>query len=103
MLNDRNTDRLETYAEKEPDEVKQAYTVKALWDAEAQVFVSESDIIGLHIEAETIDEFETLMHEFALELILQNHISAPDLVSKPSKEWAPAIFWQRPAPNPAVA
>jgi Domain of unknown function (DUF1902) len=79
--------------------VKQIYSIKALWDDEAKVFISESDIIGLHIEADTIEEFEAVMHDVALELILENHISAPDMVSKPIKEWAPAILWQRPTAN----
>ncbi len=83
--------------------MKRTFSVKALWDEEAQVFISESDIIGLHIEAETLDEFEAVMHEHAVELILENHISAPDMATKSIKEWAPAILWQRPAPHVKAA
>lgn len=47
--------------------------VKAVWDAEAEVFYSESDIEGLHIEAATLDEFEAIMLDAAPELIMVNH------------------------------
>ena len=33
------------------------FFVKAVWDEEAKVFYSDSDIVGLHIEAETIEGF----------------------------------------------
>jgi Domain of unknown function (DUF1902) len=82
--------------------LKQIYSIKAIWDEEAKVFISESDIIGLHIEADTIEEFETVMHDVALELILENHISVPDMILKPIKEWAPEILWQRPNLNKAA-
>ena len=49
------------------------YEVKAVWDAEAEVFYSESDIEGLHIEAATLDEFEAIMLDVAPELIMVNH------------------------------
>ncbi|MEN0000991.1 MAG: hypothetical protein AAF940_08915, partial [Pseudomonadota bacterium] len=51
---------------------------------------------GLHIEAATIEEFEEIMHDVAIELIVQNHLSAADIASKSIKELVPAIFWQRP-------
>ena len=41
--------------------IKRSYYVKALWDDEAQVFWSESDIKGLHIEPGTLAEFENLV------------------------------------------
>jgi len=47
--------------------------VTAVWDGEAGVYVSESDIIGLHIEAATVDEFEALVIAFVPELIGANH------------------------------
>lgn len=83
--------------------MKQTYSVKAHWDEEAQVFVSESDIKGLHIEAKTITEFEDIMHDLAAELIFANHISAPDMVSRPMKEWVPTIIWRPPVPKLAAA
>ena len=47
--------------------------VRAVWDAQAEVFYSESDIEGLHIEAATLDEFEAIMLDVAPELIMVNH------------------------------
>ena len=49
-----------------------SFFVKAVWDAEAGVFYSDSNIIGLHIEAETIEEFCEIMADLAPELILAN-------------------------------
>ena len=53
--------------------------MSALWDEEAQVYYCESDIEGLHIEAETIDEFQSLIGEYAPDLILSNHLRARGL------------------------
>ncbi|KPA99979.1 hypothetical protein SU32_16390 [Ahrensia marina] len=83
--------------------MKRTFSVKALWDEEAQVFISESDILGLHIESDTIEEFEDIMHDVAIELIIQNHLSAPDLASRSIKDLVPAILWQRPEGKLAVA
>ena len=82
---------------------KRSFFVRACWDAEAGVFYSESDISGLHIEAESIEQFEALMLEFAPELVMTNHVSAPNFMSTPVKDWMPAIFWQRPENNLACA
>ncbi len=76
--------------------VRRSFSVKVVWDAEAGVWVSESDIIGLHIEAQTVDEFEALMMEVAPELIVANHMSEAELADTPLKDLVPAIVWQRP-------
>jgi hypothetical protein len=55
--------------------MQRTYFVRAVWDKEAGVFVSESDIIGLHIEAETVDEFEATMRDVATDLLIANHES----------------------------
>lgn len=55
--------------------MKRDYSVTAIWDEEAQVFYSQSDIRGLHIEAETLDEFESLVVDLAPDLIVENHLS----------------------------
>jgi hypothetical protein len=52
--------------------MKKSYYVKAAWDPEAEVWVSESDIPGLVIEAETLGEFETLMMQLAPEMLSEN-------------------------------
>mgnify|MGYP003112722842 CR=1 FL=1 len=76
------------------------FFVRALWDDEAKVFVSESDIKGLHIEADTIEEFERVIFEHARELIFENHIK-PKLARQSiesffSEKLFPGIIWQRP-------
>ena len=53
--------------------MKRTFSVKAIWDDEAQVFYARSDIEGLHIEAASLDEFEEIMLDAAPELILANH------------------------------
>ena len=53
--------------------MKRTFTVKAVWDEDAQVFYAESDIEGLHIEAANLDEFEELIVDAAPELIMANH------------------------------
>jgi hypothetical protein len=75
---------------------KRTFRVKAVWDNEAGVYVSESDIIGLHIEAVTVEEFEEVMMDLAPELIVANHISPSEFAEKPYKDLVPAILWQRP-------
>ena len=49
-----------------------SFYVRAIWDPEAEVWVSESDIPGLVIEAETLAEFEGLMTELAPEMLAIN-------------------------------
>ena len=53
-------------------QMQKSYYVKALWDAEAKVWYSESDIPGLVIEAYTLGEFEKLMMELAPEMLAEN-------------------------------
>ncbi len=79
------------------------FYVKACWDPEARVYYSESDIRGLHIEAETLDEFEQVMLDCAADLIVANHMQAADIFNRPLRESIPAILWQRPEPEAACA
>ena len=53
-----------------------SYYVKALWDPEALVWTSESDIPGLVIEANTLTEFESLIWELAPEMLAANEDGA---------------------------
>lgn len=48
------------------------FYVNAIWDPEASVWYSESDIPGLVIEADTLDEFESLMEQLAPEMLALN-------------------------------
>ena len=71
--------------------MKRKYFVTALWDADAQVFYSESDIEGLHIEADTMEEFEAVMVDLAPDLIIANHLSPDEMVEVPLRELIPSI------------
>ena len=73
------------------------FYINAIWDEDACVFVSESDIIGLHIEAESLEEFEQLIDEHALDLVLANHVSKADLTQKGLRDLIPMIRWQPPS------
>ena len=57
--------------------MKRTFTVKAVWDNEAQVFYAQSDIEGLHIEATSLNEFEEILLDTAPELIMVNHRICP--------------------------
>ena len=50
----------------------QSYYVKAIWDPEASIWISETDIPGLVIETETLAEFEAMMVELAPEVLAAN-------------------------------
>ncbi len=75
--------------------MKRTFTVKAVWDDEAQVFYAQSDIEGLHIEAASLDEFEEIIIDAAPELIMANHRSVSEIAERPLKDLIPAILWQR--------
>jgi Domain of unknown function (DUF1902) len=76
--------------------MKRSFTVEAIWDDEAGVYFAKTDIIGLAIEAVTLDEFEEVLNEFAGELIIANHMTSEELASFPIKDLMPLIIWQRP-------
>ena len=73
------------------------FHVTAVWDDEAQVYYCQSDIIGLHVEAPTIDAFEAVMLEVAPGLIADNHMSVEERASSARADLIPTILWQRPA------
>lgn len=50
----------------------QSYFVKAVWEPEARVWISETDIPGLVIESDTLAEFEALMMRLAPEMLAEN-------------------------------
>ncbi len=62
------------------------FYVRPVWDDKNKVYCSDSNIIGLHLEAETIKEFEEIVSDVAYELILCNHYSdrttAKDLIDE---------------------
>jgi Domain of unknown function (DUF1902) len=48
------------------------FTVTAMWDEEAHVFTSSSNIPGLVVEADTFEEFLSLVEALAPEVIAAN-------------------------------
>lgn len=78
------------------------FYVRANWDAQAKVWVSESNIDGLHIETATLDEFEAVMNDTAAELVVQKPIPKADFARRPMSELVPTIFWERPAQQPVI-
>jgi hypothetical protein len=77
--------------------VRKVFSIQAVWDDEAGVYFSESDISGLHIEAETLEEFENELFDVAAELIAANHLTEEDLSASP-RDVIPAILY-RGAPD----
>ena len=80
-----------------------SFYVSALWDEEAKIFYSESNIIGLHIEADSIEEFESVMKSVAPSLVMDNHITKKDLTQKSWADMIPAIFFKQPMLGTATA
>lgn len=73
------------------------FYIKALWDNETKVFYSESNIAGLHIETESIKQFEEVLYDIVAELIISNHLSTEELIEKSFKEIFSPIIFERPA------
>ena len=55
--------------------MQKTYHVKAVWDAEAEVFYAETDIPGLHLEAPTMAELFKAAEELAPQMIMANDSS----------------------------
>ncbi len=51
------------------------FWIKAVWDSEAEVYISESNIKGLHLEGATLPEFQEAVLTVAPELIADNHVN----------------------------
>ena len=77
--------------------MKRTFYVKALWDDEANIWYSETDIQGLFINAKDLDEFEEVINEFAGELVLENHWRQEQLTEDMIQNTVPIILWQRPS------
>ena len=83
--------------------MKRLFYVRAVWDPEINKYYTESDIIGLHIETATLDEFEEVMNDVAVDMIMHNHMKTEDLVSNSIRDLVPTIVWQRPAERAKAA
>jgi Domain of unknown function (DUF1902) len=51
--------------------MSESFKIRAIWDSEAEVFYSESDVPGLVIEAATYEEFVEIAHDLLPEFIDQ--------------------------------
>ena len=54
--------------------MQRSFKVNAVWDEEEQLWLSESDIRGLHLEAKTLEEFYDLVNYFVLLRTFKNNI-----------------------------
>ena len=52
------------------------YLIHAIWDEEAGVFYAESNVPGLHIEAETIQQFIEVIQDVVPQLLESNNARA---------------------------
>jgi Domain of unknown function (DUF1902) len=52
--------------------MQQNFKVTAIWDPEAEVFTSTSNIPGLVVEAETFEEFVSLVEALAQDMLEAN-------------------------------
>lgn len=73
------------------------FRVKAVWDAEAEVFYSESDVEGLHIESASLEEFEQILLDVGPDLIVDNHLRADDMQNRPVADLIPVILLKEPS------
>ena len=76
--------------------MRKIFTVRAVWDEEAGIYYSDSDISGLHVEADNLEEFEREIFDVAAELIVANHMTPAELNSTPRKDVIPAILYKAP-------
>ncbi len=77
--------------------MKRTFFVRALWDDEAKIWYSETDIDGLFINAKDLNEFEDVISEFAGDLVLENHWQHGQVPEEMIKTTVPIILWQRPS------
>ena len=70
------------------------FYIRPVWDDEAKVYISASNIIGLNIEAETADEIYEIAKDCAVDLIIANHLSDLDILNNPIKDLIPFIHFQ---------
>ena len=55
------------------------------------MFCCESDIEGMHVEADTLDEFQRLIAEHAPEQVIANHLKARQIARMSLVDLVPAI------------
>lgn len=83
--------------------MKRTFYVKALWDDEAKVWYSETDIEGLFIETKTLAEFEEIMPELARDMIIANHNDDPAFAKGSPEDLFATVTWIPPSQIPSAA
>ena len=83
--------------------MQRSFSVQAIWDEEEQIWFCESDIIGLHVEAASLEEFYDLVNEFASDLIVSNHYSESDLSGTSLRDLIPSVVITQKADQSKVA
>ncbi|MEG9861738.1 MAG: hypothetical protein V6Z81_04450 [Parvularculales bacterium] len=66
----------------------ESFYVEAHWDDENKLFYSISNIQGLNIETDTLEEFEEVVLASASELVYVNHISKREKENVDRKNWS---------------
>jgi hypothetical protein len=69
----------------------------------AGLLPQKSDIIGLHVESASIEEFENMMISEGIRLIIANHMTPEELATKQMRGLLPVIIWKCPEALPAAA
>ncbi len=72
-----------------------SFYVRAVWDPSESLFYSDSNIIGLHLEAPTFEAFEEALMDVAPDLIVANHLTDAELASTPLRDLVPAIIIEK--------
>jgi predicted RNase H-like HicB family nuclease len=58
------------------------FDIRAEWDAETGVWIATSEeVLGLCVQAETFDEWVEVVTALVPELLMENHVAKPDLIS----------------------
>ena len=52
--------------------MSQTYSIRAIWDPEAEVYYSETDVPGLVVEAASLADFVAIAEELLPELLKAN-------------------------------
>lgn len=79
---------------KQNSKPKRHFFVHAHWDAAVKRIYAESDIIGLNIETDTIEEFREVMEDVAGALIFSNHYTAEQINNTPLSDLIPIIDFE---------
>ena len=63
----------------------QTYHIRAVWDPEAEVYYSETNVPGLVVEAETLSEFMAITEELLPEMLKANSSTEIGTYRRPEK------------------